>query len=260
VKKPVAKKAPAKKAPVKKAPAKKAPVKKAPIAKKPAPKAGPMADFTGLIMSPITYSGASCSRAASRQRAGEAAPVSLLAEDAQDPRAFEVLRRRQLIDYDTSGAEQAVRCAHGWVREAALRVAPPAELRAVHLRLADRLIAAGAAPERVVSHLRAGNDRDRLRGFALAAATRAESRLDFRRAAEFLELAVDVAGDAAVETALRLAENLQRAGRGRRAGERYEALARRLQGTELGERREQRPGLTVGGLARVAHHLVHGPA
>jgi hypothetical protein len=106
----------------------------------------------------------------------------------------------------------------------------------VHLRLADRLIAAGAAPERVVSHLRAGNDRDRLRGFALAAATRAESRLDFRRAAEFLELAVDVAGDAAVETALRLAENLQRAGRGRRAGERYEALARRLQGTELGER------------------------
>lgn len=168
--------------------------------------------------------------------AGEAAPVSLLAEDPQDPRAFEVLRRRQLIDYDTSGAEQAVRCAHGWVREAALRVAPPAELRAVHQRLADGLIAAGAAPERVVSHLRAANDRDRLRGFALAAAARAESRLDFRRAAEFLELAVDVAGDAAVETALRLAENLQRAGRGRRAGERYESLARRLQGSELGDR------------------------
>lgn len=168
--------------------------------------------------------------------AGERAPVSLLAVTPQDPMAFEALRRRQLIDYDTSGAEQRVACAHGWVREAALRLAAPAELRAVHLRLADRLIAVDAAPERVVPHLRAAEDHKRLRGFALDAATRAETRLDFRRAARFLELAVDACGDASIDTVQRLAENLQRAGLGRRAGERYESLAARHRDPEARER------------------------
>lgn len=168
--------------------------------------------------------------------AGEPAPVSLLAVAPKDPMAFESLRRRQLIDYDTSGAEQRVACAHGWVREAALRLCPVDELRAVHLRLADGLIAAQAAPERVVPHLREGGDRARLRGYACDAATRAEARLDFRRAAEFLEMAVDVSGDVSTGVALRLAENLQRAGRGRRAGERYEDLATRYTDAEWRKR------------------------
>ncbi|MEZ4393281.1 MAG: protein kinase [Polyangiales bacterium] len=172
--------------------------------------------------------------------AGEPAPVSLLAATPKDPMAFESLRRRRLIDYDTSGAEQRVACAHGWVREAALRLCPADELRAVHLRLADGLIAADAAPERVVPHLRAGGDRGRLRGSALDAAARAEARLDFRRAAEFLEIAVDVCGDASTEAALRLAECLQRAGRGRRAGERYEALAARHDDADARKRLQRR--------------------
>jgi hypothetical protein len=167
--------------------------------------------------------------------AGEPVPVAFVTDDPAGLRCLESLRRHRLVDYDTAGPAQTVACSYAWVREAALAVATERERAEHHAHLAARLIAASGAPERVVAHLRAAGEVDQLRAFALAAAARAEGRLDFHRAAEFLEIAVREGGDAGRDTARRLATTLEYVGRGREAAELYEALARGVEGSAEGE-------------------------
>lgn len=135
------------------------------------------------------------------------------------------LWRHRLVQWTGARADGLLDTWHDRVREAVLAGLGPEATHAHHRALADALEGEGAAevaPERLLRHLRASDQRDRAAAVALTAARRARAALAFERASEFYRAALECSGAGGAELqALRLdyAESAALAGRGEEAAQ-----------------------------------------
>jgi serine/threonine protein kinase/tetratricopeptide (TPR) repeat protein len=165
--------------------------------------------------------------------AGRPTAVAALerAAEIDDPAgALSILRAEHLVRTRMAGGVREVEPFHDRIRETALARVAPADLAALHLRLAHALEEAGGAdPEALAFHFEAGGDLARAREQAEIAADRAAFALAFDRAAALYRRALPPAGAAtAAPRALlvKLGHALANAGRGAEAARAYlEALA-----------------------------------
>ncbi len=103
------------------------------------------------------------------------------------------LRVAKLTRSVEGGEREQLDIYHGRIRDSLLAATAPERVRALHVRLAERLEADPSTdPGRLVEHFRAGGDAAGARRHVLAAADAAEQNLAFVRAARLYGLAVEL--------------------------------------------------------------------
>ena len=122
-------------------------------------------------------------------------------------------------------AGRAIEVYHDRIRETVVARLTPADLRAIHLRLAIVLEAErDVEPETLVEHFRGAGQPERAAPYALDAAERAREALAFDRAASFYQTALDLAPldpTARREIQVKRGDALAADGRGHHAAEVY---------------------------------------
>jgi hypothetical protein len=107
-----------------------------------------------------------------------------------DPEALAELRELGLIVADERSEGVLVEAAHDRIREVMVAELDTAELRELHLALAQALAELGAAPELLAEHFERGGDRVRALAFVEQAAAQAAAALGFARAVELYRRAL----------------------------------------------------------------------
>ncbi|MDH5676647.1 MAG: protein kinase [Myxococcales bacterium] len=125
---------------------------------------------------------------------GERTPIAVAAQAAgvteQAHAAVDALRGAGLLR--SSAGQGAAECYHDRIREAVAASLDSQQRRALHLALAEALLARGEAdPERLATHLLGAEQYERATPYAVEAADRAADALAFERAAELYALALE---------------------------------------------------------------------
>lgn len=135
---------------------------------------------------------------------------------AEAIQALSVLRVGHLVKSAVTRTQRTVECYHDRVRETVVRETKPEDARAIHVRIADAMTAAGDVdPETLLLHFQAAGLPDRAAEYAIASAEKAARALAFDRAADFYRIALDLSsGEQARALRVELANALAHAGRG----------------------------------------------
>jgi predicted Ser/Thr protein kinase len=160
-------------------------------------------------------------------------------------RAARLIRARE-----SQNDEKLIESYHDRIREAVVAAMPPAQLTAIHMRLAAALERAAADPAQIGHHLAAGGDPARAQGYLVRAAEEAQEALAFDHAARLYRRALELQpeGGDSLELELSYAEVLSVSGRGAEAARLWLAMAERVSGEQaLDLRRRAAEGLIQSG-------------
>jgi eukaryotic-like serine/threonine-protein kinase len=148
--------------------------------------------------------------------------------------ALAALRAEHLIRAREAQHERLIECYHDRIREAVVAALAPAELAAIHLKLAAALERQGSAdPAQIGRHLAEGGDPARAQVYLARAAEQAASALAFEEASQLYERALALqpllnSGSDPVALELAYADALSAAGHGQDAARAWLALVDRV--------------------------------
>lgn len=150
--------------------------------------------------------------------------------------ALMLLLSEHLVRTRLVGEEDSIETYHDRIREALVKKLPRAELEAMHLRLAEVVLASGVDdPESLALHFFAAGHRLRGANYAAQAGNKASAALAFDRAAELYQLAIGPRAQDDRELGplyLGLANALANLGRGPEAARAYEHAAARTKNAD----------------------------
>jgi hypothetical protein len=169
------------------------------------------------------------------------------------------LRARRFVRTGFRDAREVVEMLHDRVRETIVAQLTAETMRDYHWRLARVLEPVpGVDTEALATHLLGAGEKARAAKYAGRAAEQAAAKLAFRQAIRLYRLELEILGSSSVEARrvqVRLAEVLERAGRGLEAARMYQAAAARAHGFERMELEREAAGQLL-----LTGHLHEGDA